>query len=255
VPPDAEPPHILEGSAQAPPAPRHKHHAWHLPGHARWASVIGALAALVVVAAPFLEWMHVRPAEADRFGRALAEAARAEPPGAGSAGFHALGRKLERAHALTGLDLVQWSREARARLGDPRSADASDERTRERIVRIWTVVAAIVLGLTGLAALLACYILWHRFARFRPSLQVVAGVTAGLALGVAGALSFLWRPFQGLITPGPGHLALLVGGAGLLVALVGTVRVMHLLGVLLATGLTLAALIALAWVYAGGQGL
>lgn len=243
---------MMGGAGPGRTATRHKHHAWHLPGHARWASVIGALAALVVVAAPFLEWMHLRPAEADRFGRALAEAARAEPPGAGSAGFHALGRKLERVHALTGLDLVQWSREARSRLTDPRSADAADERTRERLVRIWTVVALTVLGLAGLALLLACYILWHRFARFRPSLQVVAGVTAGLSLGLAGGLSFLWRPFQGLITPGLGHLALLVGGAGLLVALVGTVRVMHLLGVLLATGLTLAALITLAWIYAGG---
>jgi hypothetical protein len=196
--------------------------------------------------------MRVRPSEADRFGRALAEAARAEPPGAGSAGFHQLGRRLERAHALTGLDLVQWSREARARLNDPRSADAADERTRARLVRVWTVVAVSVLGLCGLALLLACYILWHRFARFRPSLQVVAGVVAGLSLGLAGALSFLWRPFEGLITPGPGHLALLVGGAALLVALVGTVRVVHLLGVLLATGLTLAALVALAWVYVGG---
>jgi hypothetical protein len=234
-----------------PPA-RAPHHAWHLPGSARWASVIGALAALVLVVAPFLPWVAVEKGEAERLGRALVDAARADAGSPGALGFRELGHKLERDHVLTGLDLVQWSREARSRLADPRSEAAADERTRARITRGWNVVPWVVLGHAGLALLLACYILWHRFARFRPSLQVLAGTVAGMALLLAGSLSWLWRPLEGLVSPGPGHLALLVGGAGLLVALVGTVRVIHLLGVLLATLLTLVALIALGWAYLGG---
>lgn len=241
--------------APAPGAPVVKAHAWRVPGSARWASTLGALGALLLVAAPLLPWLTIEPSEAERFGRALAEAAAQEPAGAGTEGFAALGRRLAERHELTGLDLVEWSRGARARLEAERSASAATPEARARLVRGWTVVAVVILSLGGLSLLLAVYLLWHRLARFRPPVQVLAGALAGPALALAVGLTWVLRSFGETASVGSGQTALLAGGAALLVALVGTVRVIHLLGVLLATALTLLALGALTWAYvAGGPG-
>lgn len=251
MPPADESP-ATDADARAPGAPVVRAHAWRVPGSARWASTLGALGALLLLVAPFLPWLTIEPSEAERFGLALAEAAAKEPAGAGSEGFAALGRSLAERHELTGLDLVQWSREARARLSAERSASAAAPDERARLLRGWTVVALVVLGMGGLALLLAAYLLWHRLARFRPPVQVLAGALAGVSLALAGGLTWLLRSFGATASVGSGHTALLVGGAASLVALVGTVRVIHLLGVLLVTALTLLALGALAWAYVAG---
>lgn len=236
--------------AQGRPTP-----AGHLPGSARWGSVLGCVSALLLLAAPFLPWVRVEPAEAEAFGRAVVQAAADEGPGAGNEGFAQLGGRLAREHQLTGLDLVQWSREARARLADARSEAAGTARERALRSRAWDLLAGLVLGMGAGALLLACYLLWHRFARWRPPLQVLGGLLSMAGLGCAMGVIFAWRLFDTLLKPGPGHALLMVGGVGMLAALVGTVRVLHLPLVFLGLLVSAAALGFLGWVYVGAPGL
>lgn len=252
MPPDA--PNDVAAGEPARPAPSTLP-AGHLPGSARWGSVLGCLSALLLLAAPFLPWVRVQPAEAEAFGRAVVQAAADEGPGAGNEGFAQLGARLAREHQLTGLDLVQWSREARARLADPRSEAAGTARERELRSRAWDLLAGLVLGMAAGALLLACYLLWHRFARFRPPLQVLGGLLSMAGLGCAMGVIFAWRLFDDLLQPGPGHALLLLGGVGLLVSLIGTVRVLHLPFVFLGLLVSAAALALLGWVYVGAPGL
>lgn len=255
--PSRVPPDASDAAAPSPPQgpARPGLPAGQLGLHARWGAVVGCVAALLVVAAPFLPWVRVRAADAQAFGRAVVEAVAEEGPGAGNEGFRQLGERLAGAHELTGLDLVQWARQARARLSDARSEAAGSPRERELRARTWTLVVALVLGMGASALLLACYLLWHRFARFRPPLQVLAGLVSMAALGCAMGGIFAWRLFDDLLQPGPGHLLLVLGGLGLLVALIGTVRVLHLPLVFLGLLASAAALALLGWVYMGAPGL
>jgi hypothetical protein len=254
---DAAAPPAAPGPATLPaPAAGARPLAPHLlPWSARWGAVLGCLSALLLVAAPFLPWVRVRDVEATAFGKAVAEAAAEEGPGAGNEGLAQLGQRLASAHELTGLDLVQWSREARARLADARSEAAASTRERDLRARAWALLTGLVLGMGAGALLLACYLVWHRFARFRPPLQVLAGLLSMAGLGCAMGVIFAWRLFEGLLQPGPGHLLLLLGGVGLLVSLIATVRVLHLPLVFLSLLVCAAAIALLGWVYLGAPGL
>lgn len=238
-------------AAPAPVPPR----SGQLGKEARWGAVLGCVAALLLVAAPFLPWVRVQEADARAFGQALSEAVAEEGPGAGNEGFRQLGERLSTRHVLTGLDLVQWAREARTRLSDARSEASGSPRERELRARAWNLLAGLVLGMVALGLLLASYLLWHRFTRFRPPLQVLAGLLSMAALGCASGVLFAWRLFPHLLQPGPGHLLLALGGLGLLVALIGTVRVLHLPLVFIGLLVSALAVALLGWVYMGAPGL
>lgn len=222
---------------------------------ARLGVAAGWACALLLVAAPFLPWVRVRASEAETFGAAVARAAAEEGPGGGNEGFRELGQRLAAEHELTGLDLVQWSREARARLAHERSEGAGTPREREVRSRAWSLLGGLVLGMMGAALLLACYLAWHRFARLRPPMQVVAGLLSIVGVGFALGVTFASRLFPELVAPALGHALLVAGGGGLLLVLVVTVRVRHLLFVFTSLLLSVAALALLGWVYVGAPGL
>lgn len=212
----------------------------------RWVAALALLAALVLVVSPFLDWIEIAPAEAVRHGEALRAAARAEGGGARGATWEELGSRVAGRHALSGLDLVAWSRAARGRLEDPAAESAGDAGP---LLRGWRALSALLLGMAGAALLVAVYLGVHRLRRFRSPLLVLAGTTGVVALAFAGGVDWLCRPVAEALHAGPGQRALLAGGAGLLGALVASLTARSALRVLGGTAVTVGGLVGLTWLW------
>jgi hypothetical protein len=196
--------------------------------------------------------VHVEAGEAERFGRELAIASRAEAQDGGTPGLADLGDRLATRHVLSGMDLVHLAREARARLADERlTGAAASPRARARLARFWLLVPMLVLGVAGCGALLAATLAAHRLRRYRAPLQVLTGMVSVLAGALAGGWAWLLRPLSNVAGLGAGHDVLLCAGALTLAALVGALRWASVATILLTLLLTLAALAALAWVWLG----
>lgn len=218
----------------------------------RWAALLAVIGGGLVAAAPFLPWVRIEAGEAERFGRELAVAARAEAQGGATPGLADLGDRLAERHVLTGMDLVQWSRQARERLADVnRTGAAASPRERERLARFWLMVPVLVLGLAATGAVLAATLLAHLLKRYRTPLQVLTGVVSVLAGALAGGWAWLLRPLSNVATLEGGHGALLWGGALTLAAVVGALRWASVAMMLFTLLVTLLALAALGWVWLG----
>lgn len=216
----------------------------------RLIALLGLLAALLVAATPFAAWLRVSPAAAERVGAAVAAAATEARGVPGSDLLGDLAARLAAEAELTGLDLVQWARGARARL----AADAPSVRT-ERLVRSWGLAAGLVLGTALAGAVLALYLGAHALGRWRAPLQVLGLCTGVLAAGVAGLLETLAALAPGTLQPGPGQRLLLVGGLGLLGAVAGALAARSALRVLGGALLVLLSLVGLAWAWIEQAGL
>jgi hypothetical protein len=219
----------------------------------RWVAGLGLAAALTLVASPFLDWLEVAPFKAARLGGAFQEQVKAEGPGTRATAWAQIGARLVEREALTGLDLVAWSRAARERIA-VRDAQAGDPDAHAEVARGWTALAVAILGSAGAALVLTTYLAFHRLARYRIPMRILAGVAGLVALVLAAGLDWLCRPILDSVRCGPGQMALLLGGAGLLGSVVASLTLRSVLGVLVGIAVTAGALGALAalWVAHGG---
>lgn len=206
----------------------------------RWVAVLGFLSALALSVSPFLPWVLVERAQAERVGAAVAEQARAEPAEPGSDAFLELGERVAERGELTGLDLAQWSRAARARQAERIAATGAEGGTASRIRRGFLLLSGTVLGVAAAGAVVAGYLLAHRFARWRAPTLVLAGLAGLTAVTLAAALAWVARSVQPALSTGSGRTALVAGGVGLLATVLGSLTWENLLRVL--GGLLLAAL-------------
>ena len=214
-----------------------------------WVGGLALFAALAVFVSPFLDWLVLAPEQAERHGEALQAAARAEAPGPRSDSWAELGARLAGRHAITGLDLVAWSRAARERIQST-SADAADRTSTSAVlVRGWWSLSLLLLGMAGGALLLAVYLLMHRLVRFRSPLLVLSATVGAVALTFAGGVDWLCRPVAQAVRPGLGHAALLGGGIGLLASMIAGLRAHTVLRVLGGTVVTLLGLAGLVWMW------
>lgn len=213
--------------------------------------LVALLAALLLAATPFLGWIGVTEGASQRVGTAVKEAARGARSVPGTELLDDLADRLEQRHELTGLDLLQWSRGARARLRAQAPGDVLGPST-ERIVRSWRLADVLVLGLSLLGALLALYLGAHALGRWRPSMRVLAAVGGTVALLTAGGLEGLVSLAPATLSRGPGHAALLGSGLALLGATAGSLSARTALRVLLGTLLVLLGLAGVAWAWLAG---
>ena len=213
-----------------------------------WVAALGLAASLALVASPFLDWLVIEPAQAERLGSAIRREAEAEGPGGRAAAWEQIGARLVERHALTGLDFVSWSRAARERIAQ-RDEEAAVKGAHGSVSRFWSALATTILGVGGAALLLVGYLAFHRLARYRIPLRILSGVAGGVALLLAAALDWFCGAMVGAVTCGNGQTALLVGGAGLLGAVVASFTLRSVLGVLTGIAVTLGAIAALLWAW------
>jgi hypothetical protein len=213
-----------------------------------WVAALGLAAALLLGTAPFLDWLDIDPAQAKRLGEALRAKAQAEGPEGRAAAWEEIGGRLAERRALTGLDLVTWSRAARERIA-LRSETAADKDVHAEVARGWSALAATILGGGAAALLLVGYLAFHRLARYRIPMRILAGLVGGVALVLAAGLDWFCGAMEGAVRCGDGQLALLLGGAGLLGSVVASLTLRSVLGVLTGIAVTLGALTALVWAW------
>jgi len=233
------------------------------PGRVRLTSVAGTGAALLLGLCFFLEWVRVDPALGSRFrtgiDEAIAERAAEVGEGAQPADetlsaveedFRTLAETLAEEGALTGMDLIYWVRTAGS-FG--RSIDSEQARAQDaKIQRALAVARVLLYALLSVAFLLAAYFLFHRFRRVTAPILILCVLIGATAVVLAGGLNYAHLLVQDAlgadaegVSAGPGLIALLVGGAGLVLAGVFGVSARNFYRVYIGAGIWGAALVLL----------
>jgi hypothetical protein len=178
------------------------------------------LAAFALVGAFFVDWVHVKPAEARR----LQEAAEAQLTGDTSEvaeHWRTLNREMVEKEAVSGLDVFSWTRAARAWTAPRRpgeTAPASEEKAERAILVLAVLLASLPIG----GAILGLYFLTHRFRRATSPVLILSMLLGVVAVGIPA----LYRIGEGVVgqetDPAIGLTALsLLGGVLLLVGAFG----------------------------------
>ena len=217
----------------------------------RAAPLLACVAALALAVSPALVWFRVRPDEAARVGKALEQARLTSGSGAEGRHWEALAARLSESGGLTGIDLVEWSRQARQQLQSGGDAGGGEEPTAAagRVSRAWALLGWAILGGAGLALLLMAYLVAHGLRRWRSPMLILGGVAGLVALAEALASNWLRSPVQDIVSAGAGYTLQLVGGGGLLVGCAVRVPAGAFVRVTLGVVLCSAALGVLGWAW------